>query len=78
MSKKKIKRKIFPTEFVLTNIKDYNSGEATATINNFLNMEDGSRLSEEHIYEISNLFKQYPNIMKLICCAYEEKGYDSF
>jgi len=78
MSKKKIKRKVFPTDFVLTDIEGYNSGEATATINNFLNMEDGSRLSEEHIYEISNLFKQHPNIMKLLCCAYEEKGYDSF
>lgn len=78
MSKKKVKRKVFPTEFVMENIKYYNSGEATATINDFLNMEDGSRLSEEHIYEITNLFKQHPNIMKLICSAYEEKGYDSF
>ena len=76
--KKKINEKFFPTECVIKVIENYRLNEIIETINWYLGMEDGSKLSENDIYTISNLFEQNPNIIKLICVAFEQKGYDSF
>lgn len=76
--KKKVNKKFFPTEFVIEDIENCRLNEIIETVNWYLSMEDGSKLSENDTYTISNLFEQNPNIIKLICVAFEEKGYDSF
>lgn len=78
MGKKKSKRKIFPTEFIMEDIQNYNADATITTINSFLYGEDGSCLSEEQAKEITVLFEEHTNIMKLICCAHEDYGYNSF
>ena len=78
MSKKKKNNKIFPTEFVLDEISEYTYAKAIKTIKTYLAMMDGSILSDQTELEIYNLFLQHSELMKLICCACEEDGYNSF
>lgn len=76
--KKKVNKKVFPTEYVMETVKNCSLNEIIETVNWYLNMNDGSKISENDTYIINNLFEQYPNLIKLICVAFEEKGYDSF
>ena len=79
MSKRKVrKQKEELSNFVLDCIADYKYTDARDAVKEYLDLADGSLLPEKYEYEIHNLFSEYPNLMKLICCACEEKGYNSF
>lgn len=80
MSKKKKKEnnKTFPTDYVLDCIQEYTTEDAIHAVSTYLTEMDGSHLSLETKYEINNLFSTHPSLIKLICCACEEQGYNSF
>lgn len=76
-AKPKAKRP-FPSDFVLEDITNYTPKDAIKVVNEYLDLADGSELSGIAKMEIMRLFNEYPFIVKLMCCAYEHNGYNSF
>lgn len=71
-------KKPFPSDFVLEDIASYTPKDTIKIVNEYLDLADGSELSEIAKMEIIRLFSEYPFIVKLMCCAYEHNGYNSF
>lgn len=68
------------SKFVRKELEKYNTCDIAKTVNEYLNITDGSQLSREDADRFWKLFKDRKNaeLIFLICDAYKEKGYNEY